>query len=108
MKVVAARCEAGGAEELRELSDRLKSSLGEAAVVLGAAGERAARDGGELHRRRRGAGLSAADVVRAAARLMGGGGGGRDTMAQAGGKDAGKLEEALAAARTAIEAKLAA
>ena len=39
MKVVAARCEAGGADELRELSDRLKSSLGEAAVVLGAAGD---------------------------------------------------------------------
>ena len=52
-------------------------------------------------------GLSAAEVVKDAARLMGGGGGGRDTMAQAGGKDAGKLEEALAAARTAIEAKLA-
>ena len=50
-------------------------------------------------------GLSAAEVVKEAARLMGGGGGGRDTMAQAGGKDAGKLEEALAAARTAIESE---
>ena len=37
-------------------------------------------------------GLSAAQVVKDAARLMGGGGGGRDTMAQAGGRDAGKLE----------------
>ena len=35
-------------------------------------------------------GLSAAEVVKEAARLMGGGGGGRDTMAQAGGKDAGQ------------------
>ena len=107
VKVVAARCEAGGADELRELSDRLKSSLGEAAVVLGAGGDGrpvmvASFTGGVVER-----GLSAAQVVKDAARLMGGGGGGRDTMAQAGGKDAGKLEEALAAARTAIEAKLA-
>ena len=107
VKVISARCEAGGADELRELSDRLKSSLGEAAVVLGAAENGrpvmvASFTGGVVER-----GLSAAEVVKEAARLMGGGGGGRDTMAQAGGKDADKLEDALAAARTAIEAKLA-
>jgi alanyl-tRNA synthetase len=107
VKVIAARCDAGGADELRELSDRLKSSLGEAAVVLGAAENGrpvmvASFTGGVVER-----GLSAATVVKEAARLMGGGGGGRDTMAQAGGKSADKLEDALAAARTAIEAKLA-
>jgi alanyl-tRNA synthetase len=106
--VVAARCEAGDAEDLRELSDRLKSSLGEAAVVLGAASNGrpvmvASFTGGAVER-----GLSAAEVVKEAARLMGGGGGGRDTMAQAGGKNAEKLDEALAAARKAIETKLSA
>ena len=35
--MVTARCDAGGADELLELSDRVKSSLGEAAVVLGTA-----------------------------------------------------------------------
>ena len=39
-------------------------------------------------------------------RSVGGGGGGRDTMAQAGGRDPGKLDEALAAARAAIETAL--
>jgi alanyl-tRNA synthetase len=107
VSVLSARCEAGGAEELRELSDRLRSSLGESAVVLGAAGNGrpvmvASFTGGVVER-----GLSAADVVKQAARVMGGGGGGRDTMAQAGGKDPDKLDEALAAARQAIEAKLA-
>ena len=38
--------------------------------------------------------------------MVGGGGGGRDDMAQAGGKDAAKLDEALAAARAAIEREL--
>ena len=40
-------------------------------------------------------GLSAAEIVRAAAAVVGGRGGGRDTMAQAGGKDAAKLDEAM-------------
>ena len=107
VRVVAARVDAGSADELRELSDRLKSSLGEAAVVLGAAADGrpvmvASFTKGVVER-----GLSAAEIVKQAARLMGGGGGGRDTMAQAGGKDAGKLDEALAEARQAIEAKLA-
>ena len=35
------------------------------------------------------------------------GGGGRDNVAQAGGRDPSKLDEALSAARDAIEAKLA-
>ena len=50
-----------------------------------------------------GRGLSAAAIVREAAAVVGGGGGGRDDMAQAGGKDAAKLDEALATARQAIE-----
>jgi alanyl-tRNA synthetase len=106
VNVLSVRCDAGGADELRELSDRLRSSLGESAVVLGAAQNGrpvmvASFTGGAVER-----GLSAAEVVKDAARLMGGGGGGRDTMAQAGGKSADKLEDALAAARKAIEAKL--
>jgi alanyl-tRNA synthetase len=38
---------------------------------------------------------------------MGGGGGGRDTLAQAGGRDPEKLEDALATARAEIERALA-
>ena len=53
-----------------------------------------------------GKGLNAADIIRAAAEPVGGRGGGRDTMAQAGGKDAGKLEEALEVARRSIEQAL--
>jgi alanyl-tRNA synthetase len=52
-------------------------------------------------------GLSAAEVIQEVAQIVGGGGGGRENVAQAGGKDASKLDEALAAARDAIEAKLA-
>jgi alanyl-tRNA synthetase len=49
-------------------------------------------------------GVSASAVVREAAPVVGGGGGGRDEMAQAGGKDPAKLDEALVTARRVIEA----
>ena len=45
-------------------------------------------------------GLKAGDWVRETAKVAGGGGGGRPQMAQAGGKDPGKLGEALEVART--------
>ena len=44
-----------------------------------------------------GAGLKAGDLVREVAKMVGGGGGGRPNMAQAGGRDASKLPEALTA-----------
>ena len=42
--------------------------------------------------------LNAADIARTAARAIGGGGGGRPEVAQAGGRDASKLDDALALA----------
>jgi len=51
-------------------------------------------------------GVKAGDVVRAAAEVVGGGGGGRDTMAQAGGRDPGKLDEALETAQVMIRRAL--
>ena len=53
-----------------------------------------------------GRGISAAEIVGEAAPIVSGGGGGHDDMAQAGGRDPAKLDEALAAARIAIEQKL--
>jgi alanyl-tRNA synthetase len=48
-------------------------------------------------------GLSAVEWVRKPAEAVDGGGGGRPDMAQAGGKDASKLAEALEAARSEIQ-----
>jgi alanyl-tRNA synthetase len=94
-------------KRLLALADRVRQTLGEAAVVLGGAAD--GRVGivacfapGVVAR-----GLSAAEVVREAAALVGGGGGGRDDVAQAGGKDPERLTDALGVARAAIERKLA-
>ena len=49
--------------------------------------------------------VSAADLIREIAPIVGGGGGGSDEMAQAGGKDPDRLEEAMVAARAWLEGR---
>ena len=51
-------------------------------------------------------GLHAGELVKFVAQPIGGDGGGRPTLAQAGGKDASKLEEALAGVAGWVENKL--
>jgi alanyl-tRNA synthetase len=51
-------------------------------------------------------GVKAGAVVKAAAEAVGGGGGGRDTLAQAGGREPDRLDEALDAARASIASAL--
>jgi alanyl-tRNA synthetase len=91
------------AKDLRGLVDAHKSRIGSGVVLLVAdTGDRAAVAAGvtdDLTDR-----LSAVDLVRAAAEALGGkGGGGRPDMAQAGGTDASKAPEAIAAARAQLE-----
>jgi alanyl-tRNA synthetase len=108
LKLVAARAPLADQKQLLELANRVQSKLGgDSAVALGGA------EGGKVglvvlvSKGAVARGLSAAEVVREAAPIVGGGGGGRDDMAQAGGKDASKLDDALAAARAALERKAA-
>jgi alanyl-tRNA synthetase len=104
IKLAVSRAPLADQKQLLELANRIQSKLGgEAAVALGGAeGSKVALvvlvSKGAVER-----GLSAAAVVREAAPVVGGGGGGRDDMAQAGGKDADRLDEALAAARAELE-----
>jgi len=106
-RVLTAGVEGLDAKALLELLDRLKGQLGEAAIVLASAVENrvalVVSVAPELVAR----GVKAGAVVKAAAAVVGGGGGGRDTLAQAGGRDVSKLEEALATAREQIAATLA-
>jgi alanyl-tRNA synthetase len=104
--VLGATVEVAEPKALPELVDRLKGKLPDAAIVLGGAHD------GRVHLIVGVApalvarGVKAGAVVKAAASLVGGGGGGRDTLAQAGGRDPDKLDDALAAAVAAIEAAL--
>ncbi|HEY2537419.1 MAG TPA: alanine--tRNA ligase [Solirubrobacteraceae bacterium] len=104
--VLTAAVQASDAHALMGILDRVRGRLEGAAVVLGTAAEGrvhlVAGVAPELVAR----GVKAGAIVKVAAAVAGGGGGGRDTVAQAGGRDPGKLEDALRAAREAIEEAL--
>jgi alanyl-tRNA synthetase len=107
--IVLVGAKAGPADPklLLDLANRIQSKLGGAsAVVLGGAQGDKVGLVALFSKDAVGHGLSAAQTIREAAAVVGGGGGGRDDMAQAGGRDPEKLEEALATARAAIEREL--
>jgi alanyl-tRNA synthetase len=106
--VFVGRGEDSDQRALLDLADRIKSRAGAAAVVLGGAGDGKAALVASFSKEVTDRDLSAVDVIKEAAQVIGGGGGGRENVAQAGGRDPSKLDEALATARNAIEAKLTA
>jgi alanyl-tRNA synthetase len=106
--VFVGRAENADQRALLDLADRIKSRAGAAAVVLGGAGDGKAALVASFSKEVTDREISAVEVIREAAKVIGGGGGGRENVAQAGGRDPARLDEALAAARAAIEAKLTA
>ncbi|WP_027308318.1 alanine--tRNA ligase [Caloramator sp. ALD01] len=83
------------ADGLRTLGDRLKEKLGTCVIVLGSSKEgkvvfvsMASKDAVQM-------GAHAGNIIREVAKIAGGGGGGRPDIAQAGGRDASKIDEAL-------------
>ena len=94
-KVVAGRTSAASADGMREMGDFLKDKLGSVVVALAAVVEGSpiliTMVTPDLVER----GLHAGNLARDTAKVMGGGGGGRPEMAQAGGKQPEKVDEAL-------------
>ena len=87
-----------GAEELRSLATDLRGRLGtDRAVVVALTA--IAKDRPVLvvatNEAARGRGIRAGELVALAARALGGGGGGKDDLAQGGGQDPAKVNEAL-------------
>ena len=102
VKFVAQSVQGVSGKDLPALVDELKARVGSGAVLVVAdTGGKAAVAAGvtaDLTGR-----LSAVDIVKAAAAALGGkGGGGRPDMAQAGGTDASKAEDAIRAAEAVI------
>jgi alanyl-tRNA synthetase len=87
---------------LLDAVDRVKGKLGDGVIVLGTALDGRVSLVVSVAPALVERGLRAGAIVKRAAEVVGGGGGGRDTLAQAGGRDPAKLDEALAVAREAI------
>jgi alanyl-tRNA synthetase len=105
--VVAAVVGELDADALLAVSDRVKSRLAPAVVVLGSSSDGKAHLIASVDQPAVDRGLSAVDLIREIAPLVGGGGGGRPTMARAGGSDPEQLDAAIAAAQSAIRERLA-
>ncbi len=101
------RVQAGSVAALREAGDALRSKIETGIVVLGAVVDGRpsfiAYVTGDLTER----GLHAGNILKEIAAITGGGGGGRPEMAQAGGKDAGRLDEALGRVEGLVRERLA-
>jgi len=104
-KLVAANIGEGDVQQLRALSDRVKAGIGSGVVVLG--GVR----GGDPFlviavTKDLVAMVDAHKLVKQIEGIIAGKGGGRPESASAGGKDAGRLAEAIEAARSAVRERL--
>ncbi|GGG83889.1 alanine--tRNA ligase [Paenibacillus radicis (ex Gao et al. 2016)] len=103
--VLAAKVSAPSMDALRGIADELKLKLPSAVIVLGAVQEDkvnlVAAVSADLVKK----GYHAGKIIKEAAVHCGGSGGGRPDMAQAGGKDASKLEEALKLAEELVLAQ---
>jgi alanyl-tRNA synthetase len=101
-KLIIGEMPAGPEETMRQQVDRLRQKATSSVVVLGWADDgkvgliAAVTD--DLVKK----GLHAGKLIGQVAKVVGGGGGGKPTMAQAGGKDPAKLEDALQLARKVV------
>ena len=106
LSVLAEQVEANDVDALRQMTDWFRDKLGSSVVVLGSViNEKpmlvAAATDDAIEK-----GIHAGNLVRDAAKIVGGGGGGRPNMAQAGGRHADKLPEALGQVAGWVEEKL--
>ncbi len=104
--LIIGRLSTTSVEQAREAIDMLKKKAKSAAIVLGIDDDgKAALLAGmtnDLIKK----GLKAGDIVKAIAPIVDGGGGGRPQMAQAGGKNPKKIDDALKKAAELIKEKL--
>lgn len=106
VKVLTEKVNAKDMNHLRTMVDDLKAKLGSAVIVLGAVQNGKVNISAGVTKDVIEKGLHAGKLVKQAAEICGGGGGGRPDMAQAGGKQPEKLEEALATVEESVKSVL--
>jgi alanyl-tRNA synthetase len=101
--VLAVQVQASSVEILREMTDWFRNRVSSGTVVLGAVLDGKPLFVAAVTQDLVSRGLRAGDLVRQVAQVVGGGGGGRPTLAQAGGRDASRIGEALALVPTLVQ-----
>jgi len=82
-------------DDLRKIGDVLKEKIGSGVIVLGSSNQDKVNFVAMATKDAVSKGVHAGNLVKEAAKIAGGGGGGRPDMAQAGGKNPQKIQEAL-------------
>ncbi|MDX2364021.1 alanine--tRNA ligase [Bacillus altitudinis] len=106
VNVLTEKVNAKDMNHLRTMVDDLKAKLGSAVIVLGAVQNGKVNISAGVTKDVIEKGFHAGKLVKQAAEICGGGGGGRPDMAQAGGKQPEKLEEALATVEESVKSVL--
>lgn len=104
VKLLAVQVQVEDIKALRDLSDTLKERIGEGVIALGASIGGKANLLVVVTKSLSGA-IKAGDIIKQIAPLVGGSGGGRPELAQAGGSQPEKLDDALAAVATILSAR---
>ncbi|MCQ2515585.1 MAG: alanine--tRNA ligase [Saccharofermentans sp.] len=104
--VVCAKVDAADAAELRDMADGIRDRLENGFVFLAAPSGDKVLFIAMASKNAVAAGAHSGNVIKEAAKVAGGGGGGRPDMAQAGGKDASKVDDALAKALEVLKAQI--
>jgi len=97
VKLLAVRVKPSRPEILRDMADAIRDKLGSVVVVLGTAYEDKPYFVVTVTDDLVAKGYHAGNIIRQTAAITGGGGGGKPQLAQGGGKDVSKLDEAIAA-----------
>jgi alanyl-tRNA synthetase len=106
VKAVVASCDAADAAALRDTADKIRDKLETGVVFLAAtSGDKLIFTAMATESAVK-AGVHCGNIIKEAAKVAGGGGGGRPDMAQAGGKDVSKLNEALAKAEEVLASQV--
>lgn len=95
VKVLAGQAAAPDMDSLRGMVDLLRDKIGTGVIVLGSESNGKVNLVAAVTKDLLGSGLHAGKLIKAVAAVVGGGGGGRPELAQAGGKDPSRLNEAL-------------
>jgi alanyl-tRNA synthetase len=95
VRIVAAQVQVGNVDALRELADAVRRDLHSGAAVLSTAVDGKIVFMATVTEDLIGRGIKAGDLVKRVAQITGGGGGGKPHLAQAGGKDLERWQEAL-------------
>jgi len=102
INVLATQVNAGDMNQLRSMVDELKAKLQSSVILLAAENNGKVILAAGVSKDLTDQGLHAGKLIKKAAEACGGGGGGRPDMAQAGGKEPAKINEALEIAKSYV------